>query len=99
MRNRYIISTFSCVLVLLAGSAMTCAQAEAVAPTSQFLPASIFSAPTPMPRMAPELALSTFDQRADHQLNDLPSYSAVTRIAAELPQSKQKAVFELERHY
>jgi hypothetical protein len=78
---------------------MTWAQAEAIAPASQFLPASIFSAPTPLPRMAPELALATFDQRADHQLNDLPSYSAVTRISAELPQSKQRAIFEVERHY
>src|SRR5260370_2799513 len=99
MRNRYPISTLVCVLLVLAGSAMTWAQAEAVAPTSQFLPASIFSSPTALPRMAPELALSTFDQRADHQLSDLPSYSAVTRISAELPQSKQRAVFELERHY
>lgn len=99
MRTSYIISTFFCVLVLLALSAVTWAQAEAVTPASQFLPASIFSGPAALPRMAPELALSTFDQRADHQLNDLPSYSAVTRISAELPQSKQKAVFELERHY
>jgi hypothetical protein len=97
MHKSTTISTLLAGLVLSMG--IVAAGAQTIAPNSQFLPSSIFAAPMSMPQMAPELALSTFDQRVDHQLNGLPSYSAVTRISAELPQSKQHAVFELKRRY
>ncbi|HTC94529.1 MAG TPA: hypothetical protein VK699_13905 [Terriglobales bacterium] len=97
MQKSHLISTLSAGLLLFFG--LTGAGAQTAVPDSQFLPLSIFTSPTPRPRMAPELALATFDQRVDHQLSGLPSYSAVTRISAELPGSKQRAVFELERHY
>ena len=97
MQKSHLISTLFAGLLLCIG--FTGAGAQTAAPASQFLPLSIFTSPTPKPRMAPELALATFDQRVDHQLSELPSYSAVTRISAELPGSKQRAVFELERHY
>ena len=97
MQKSHLISPLFAGLLLFFG--FIGAGAQTVAPASQFLPLSIFTSPTPKPRMAPELALATFDQRVDHQLSELPSYSAVTRISAELPGSKQRAVFELERHY
>lgn len=100
MQKSHIISTLLAG-TLLVGTISAWAQVmpEAMVPSSQFLPASILSSSMPLPRMAPELALATFDQRAEHQLSELPSYTAVTRISAELPQSNQRAVFELERHY
>src|SRR5215471_4142400 len=98
MRNRSIITVVFSGVVWLAGvTALSGQEVNAFSNTS--FPSAIFSSGTPLPHMAPELALSTFEQRADRQSNELPSYSAVTRISAELPQSKQSAVFELERHY
>ena len=104
MRNRHLISTLA-VALLFAGSLnaqeSTSAQMmyQGFSSGSQLLPVSVLSSSPALPRMAPELALVTFGQRADHQLNELPSYTAVTRVSAELPQSNQSAVFELERHY
>jgi len=104
MRNRNLVSTLGAAL-LLAGSLYA---QENMSPQmvsagfssgSQLLSTSVFSSSPALPRMAPELALATFAQRADHQLNELPSYIAVTRISAELPESNQSAVFDLERHY
>src|SRR5713101_7715844 len=99
MLNRPIISLAVAGLLLFAGASIASAQAEVSGFANTSFPSVIFSSQTALPRMAPELALATFGQRADHQFNELPSYSAVTRISAELPQSKQRAVFELERHY
>lgn len=104
MRNRHLISTLA-VALLFAGTlsaqenVSSQVLSEGFSSGSQLLPASVFSTSPALPRMAPDLALERFAQRADHQLNELPSYSAVTRISAELPQSNQSAVFELERHY
>ena len=57
--------------------------------------------PTPaeLPRMAPELALTTFEQRAQQQLDGIPSYSATTVIAVDLTDSRQHGVFELRRGF
>jgi len=51
------------------------------------------------PRMAPELALATFQQRALRQLNEPVSYSANTVVEAELPDSSQKGEFRLRRRF
>ncbi len=99
MLNRPIISLVVAGLLLFAGASIASAQAEVSGFANTSFPSVIFSSQTALPRMAPELALATFGQRADHQFNELPSYSAVTRITAELPQSKQRGVFELERRY
>jgi hypothetical protein len=100
MPNSHIISTLVAAF-LFVGSISARAQMgpDAFTSGSQFLPASILSSSPALPRMAPELALAAFGQRAGHQLNELPSYTAVTRISAELPRSNQRAVFELERRY
>jgi hypothetical protein len=98
MPNRSKITVVLAGVLWLAGvSTLSGQEANAFSNTS--FPSSIFSSQAALPHMAPELALSTFEQRADRQFSELPSYSAVTRISAELPQSKQSAVFELERHY
>jgi hypothetical protein len=56
--------------------------------------------PTPaLPRMAPDLALATYQRRASQQGSGLAAYSAATLIRAELPHTSQKGEFELERHY
>jgi hypothetical protein len=43
-----------------------------------------------LPRMAPEFALQTFQQRAARQLTEPVSYSANTVVEAELPDTAQK---------
>ncbi|HEV8524817.1 MAG TPA: hypothetical protein VGQ71_09985 [Terriglobales bacterium] len=56
-------------------------------------------APVVLPRMAPELALSAYQQRLARQNLLLTGYSASTRIAAELPDTSQRGEFELKRRY
>jgi hypothetical protein len=64
------------------------------APASGLVPASVV-----LPHMAPELALRSFEAHARLQNDDLASYSAVTEISAELPDTAQKGDFELLRNY
>jgi hypothetical protein len=52
-----------------------------------------------VPRMSPDLALSTYQKRAGRQPLELAGYSAATVVRAELPRSSQQGEFELERHY
>lgn len=52
-----------------------------------------------LPRMAPELALATFEQRAARQLNEPISYSANTVVNAELPDTAQRGEFQLRRRF
>jgi len=58
-----------------------------------------FTAPATLPRMAPELALSTYQQRSARQAQMLAGYKAATVIRAELPDNAQRGEFELERNY
>jgi len=55
--------------------------------------------PLILPRMSPELALHTYEQRAVRQAAELASYSARTVVRAELPESAQRGEFELQRRY
>jgi hypothetical protein len=52
-----------------------------------------------LPRMAPELALQVFQNRAALQNAELAGYSATTVVRAELPQTAQKGEFELKRQF
>lgn len=52
-----------------------------------------------MPRMSPDLALETYQNRAQQQRAQLAAYSASTLIHAELPDTEQSGEYELERHY
>lgn len=57
------------------------------------------SAPVSLPRMAPDLALQTYQNRVSLQNAQLAAYSASTLIRADLPETSQSGEFELERHY
>lgn len=57
------------------------------------------SAPVTLPRMAPELALQTYQRRATLQSAGLVSYDSTTLIRAALPDTSQYGEFELQRHY
>ena len=61
--------------------------------------AAVLAAPASLPRMSPELALQTYQGRSVLQAAALISYSANTRISAQLPDTSQYGEFELERHY
>jgi len=52
-----------------------------------------------LPLMAPELALATYQKRAAEQAAALASYSAVTVVRAELPESSQQGEYELQRKF
>lgn len=55
--------------------------------------------PASRPRMAPELALQTYMQAAQRQLTDLGTYSDVTVIEADLPDTAQHGRYELRRNF
>jgi hypothetical protein len=60
---------------------------------------SVLVAPVSLPRMSSELALQAYQGRSVLQAATLVSYSANTRITAQLPDTSQHGEFELERHY
>ena len=60
---------------------------------------SVFIAPVELPRMAPELALETYQRRSAQQAAALAEYSSTTLIRAELPSTSQRGEYELRRHY
>jgi hypothetical protein len=53
----------------------------------------------PLPVMAPELALAIYQRRSAQQAAALSSYSAVTVVRAELPDSAQQGEYELQRRF
>jgi hypothetical protein len=59
---------------------------------------SIVPPPT-FPRMAPELALQVYEHRRTAQLSELQASTDLTIMRAELPDTEQQGVFELQRHY
>ena len=61
--------------------------------------AAVTVPPPSLPRMAPELALHTFQEHAARQLNQPVSYSANTVIEAELPDTSQRGKFQLRRRF
>jgi len=52
-----------------------------------------------LPLMSPELALAAYQHKAAQQAAELASYSAVTVIRAELPDTSQRGEFELQRKF
>lgn len=60
---------------------------------------SLEPTPAELPRMSPELALGTFQQRMQQQLAGIPSYSATTVISVELPDTRQHGAFELRKGF
>ena len=54
--------------------------------------------PTP-PTLSPELALATYQRRSAVQASQLASYSAITVIKAQLPDTSQEGEYELQRSY
>jgi hypothetical protein len=57
------------------------------------------SAPAPLPRMAPELALQVYHGRTVIQAQQLAAYSAVSVIHAQLPDTEQQGEYEVQRHF
>lgn len=55
--------------------------------------------PVALPRMSPELALETYERRAQEQSLRLIAYSDNTLMRAALPDSKQEGEYELKREY
>ena len=58
-----------------------------------------YSILTSVPRLTPDLALTAYERGLQHQVAGLWGYTATSLIDAELPDSAQKAEFELKQHY
>src|ERR1700740_1872908 len=72
----------------------------AMPPAADSKPATALLAPSGSSLlMSPEMALATFEQRAERQLNDPVSYSANTVVDAELPATSQKGEYRLRRRF
>jgi len=89
---------------MLSAAAGVAPGADGAMPTYSLASASRASVPTVgtsavLPLMSPELALLTYQRRAAQQSADLASYSAVTVIRAELPDTSQQGEFELQRKF
>src|SRR5215469_12211363 len=63
------------------------------------LPAPRLDTPDELPVMSPELTLSTYQHRIALQAAELASYSTVTVVRAELPDTSQQGEFELQRKF
>lgn len=57
------------------------------------------SFPVSLTHLSPDLALATCQRALQEQSSELAGYTATTVIEAELPDSAQKAEFELKQHY
>ena len=68
-------------------------------PESSFATTRPFELITVPPSLSPELALAAYQRAAELQSSELAGYTATSVIDAELPESSQKAEFELKRHY
>jgi hypothetical protein len=70
-------------------------------PQSSFATASVpdFAPLRVTPRLSPELALAVYERGVRAQSTELAGFTATTVIDAELPDSAQKAEFEVKRHY
>ncbi len=62
-------------------------------------PLPSLDSPIALPRMSPDLALRTYENRIAVQNSQLVGYSADSLIRAELPDTSQSGEFELQRHY
>ena len=70
-----------------------------VLPDVAGLSAATLNIPPQLARMSPELALQVHDNRTQRQARELGAYRDTTVVAAELPQTKQKGTYQLQRMY
>ena len=109
---RQIISKFLAIILLTGIPIIAASQvSQFAAPTSspagwnpdQGSPNTDVEAPlflhVPMPVMAPELALQTFQSRGAVQNSELKGYTDQTLVMAELLDSSQRGAFELQRSF
>ena len=76
--------------------------ADAAPPVLAFAPQPALPIPAqepPLPRMAPELALATFQRHGDSQPTELAWYSDETEINAVLPDTQQQGSYQLVREF
>lgn len=72
---------------------------DTATPESSFVTVRASEFVTPSPHLSPELALARYETGLRTQSSQLVGYTATSVIDAELPDSAQKAEFEVKRHY
>lgn len=85
----FLLSSFS--LAQISGTQQSAFAAPNAAPE--------YSIVTSVPLLTPDLALTAYERALQHQTTGLGGYTATSLIDAELPNSAQKAEFELKQHY
>jgi len=101
MRQFRPISVLASLVLVFAMSVAGRAQTAAI-PSSSFAATDIapdFSTVRAVAHLSPDSALATYERGMQEQASELAGYTATSVIDAELPQSSQKAEFELKRHY
>ena len=101
MGPRRIISSIAPLAMAFLLSGLSHAQVDGNRPLAFAGPSAApeYSLITSVPRLTPDLALSSYERGLQHQASDLGGYTATSVIDAELPDSSQKAEFELKQHY
>ena len=105
MKLRILIAVVSAAFAVSPALAQAPAGGSPIAPpvsavaTSRSTVPDLPDPPVLRPRMAPELALQTYQMNAERQLTDLGSSSDVTVVEATLPHTGQKGRFELRRSF
>src|SRR5271154_3411036 len=65
----------------------------------KYTPVPDFITSAPLPRMTPDLALKTYQNRTVVQREEITACSSVTVIRTELPDLSELGVYELQRQY
>ena len=93
---------FISFVVIAGGGLIPCSWAQmGTVPNSSFAAStsSEFAITRVTPSLSPEVALTAYEKSLQLQSNELAGYTAITVVDAELPDSSQRARFELKRHY
>ena len=101
MRQFRPISLFASLTLVFAMSCVGQAQNTALSSSFAAPDASpdLSAVRTAVAHLSPDSALATYERGMKEQASELAGYTATSVIDAELPDSSQKAEFELKRHY
>ena len=101
MGSRRIISSIAPVALALLLGGLSHAQISAIDRSGFARPGALpeYSIAASVPRLTPDLALTTYERGFEQQSSSLGGYTATSVIDAELPDSAQKAEFELKQHF
>jgi hypothetical protein len=99
MRLSRLISVLGLSILATAVSSVCQTQAATVQQSGFAAAAPAFTTAPGVEPLSPDLALATYERGLQEQSDELAGYTATSVIDAELPESAQKAEFEMKRRY